>query len=83
VQGGVEDWQRVRRDGDGDGGGLEGVLGGRARGMGWVWKVVWSWPRRGQGSMMEWVGGEELCAWGVGGGGLIMSVISVRCTSLL
>jgi hypothetical protein len=42
VQGGVEDWQRVRRDGDGDGGGLEGVLGGRARGVGWVWKVVWA-----------------------------------------
>lgn len=42
MQGGVADWQRVRRDDDGDGGGLEGGLGGRARGVGCVWKVVWA-----------------------------------------
>lgn len=36
MQGGVDCWQMVRRDG----GGEEGVLDGRGRGVGWEWKEV-------------------------------------------
>lgn len=54
MQGGVARWQRVRRKGAEE--------EGRARGVGWVWKVVWArfgrrivWGRGGRG--WWWCGG--------------------------